>query len=697
MKRNVFASESLPDVSQPIAIGDSSDLTEGDFDSEIQPDGLVQRRSGRRELWSRLVDPGRDLDAKGGSGRQNRNINLTLLFMLAFGGLLGIVAWVEGQLPVAVGAATVVALAGLNMAAFRRMRTPTLSAHLTVANLYLAVLAFNLYSGGFADASSSWFVTIPLLAGVLIGLRAGWVWTGVVAVTGLGSWLLTQSGFELVNRIPNDMWLTNALTHRLALLVGVGLLLTLFLAGQRRAEREIRGLAFSDPLTGLKNRKSFGDTMAEALETAEREQECLALLFIDLDRFKEYNDTLGHGAGDEILRWVAEILKAQVRAGDLVAKAERTPVSISRLGGDEFTVVLGNIGSKQRAAQAAKRLLDALCAPVTIGGVEIFVSASIGVAVFPEDGRDVETLLRRADAGMYSAKKRGGNSFEFFAPWMNEASLRRIFVENRLRRATTRNEISVRYQPIFEARNHRIVAAEVLARWQSPSMGAVSPGEFIPIAEDAAPLIVDIGNWVLTEALTQLGAWHRSDLPPIRMSVNFAAAQLRQLRSFETINRILSEADLESRYLELEVTERIALSSDEPAMEELRRLRRHGVGVALDDFGTGSASLSYMRQLPLTRVKIDRSFVSAVSSDPREAHFTSAIVAMAKSLGLAVVAEGVESEAQADFLRTVGCDELQGYLFSRPVTAEEFTELLRRDAARDRSSTSPVGLKHSTG
>ncbi len=670
----------LPDVSQPMALGDATDVSQGDFESELQPQGLYRRQSSWREAWNDLLCSGLEPDqADFSAARQIRNVNLTLLLMIAFGGLFAAGAWLLSLRAAAVGALATTLFAGLNMYGLRRLGLPRLSAHLTVAIFFLSVLSLNVYSGGFSDTSSSWYLAVPLLAGLLIGLRPAWGWTAVVSASGLGLWALPHWGIELASRVPAELWHVQALAHRLAILAGIGLLLTLFLAGQRKAEDEIRGLAFNDPLTGLQNRKSFSDSLAEALESANRKNQCLALLFIDLDRFKEYNDTLGHAAGDQILRWVAEVLQSQIRSNDLMATPSSGEIAISRLGGDEFTVVLSDIGSKQRAAQAAKRLLDSLCSPVTIGGVEIFVSASIGVAVFPEDGRDVETLLRRADAGMYSAKQRGGNSFEFFAPWMNEASLRRIFVENRLRRATARNEISVVYQPLFDARSGRVVAAEVLARWQSPSMGEVTPTEFIPIAEDAAPLIVDIGDWVLTEALAQLGRWHRAGLPRIRMSVNFAAAQLRQLRSFDTVCRLLEDVDLESRFLELEVTERIVLSADEPAMEDLRRLRRHGVGVALDDFGTGSASLSYLRQLPLTRVKIDRSFVCAVTSDPREAHLTSAIVAMAKSLGLAVVAEGVESEPQAEYLRTIGCDELQGFHLGRPIRADEFTELLGRN------------------
>ncbi|MEM6705892.1 MAG: EAL domain-containing protein [Acidobacteriota bacterium] len=697
-----LAAEAL-DVSQPLggaamldpegadavasnSIGLESSGGPGDFETLPQPAAMRPRRSSPRERWDEWMASGGAGDPTAAtSARQVRNVHLVLFALIFASSLLAVGGWMLGLRVAAVGALFAAAFAILTLAALRRFRHPSLFAHSTVAILFASALALNVYGGGFSDVSSSWFVTVPLLAGLLIGLRATWLWTIVVALTSLGLWMLPSAGIELANQVPPDLLPAFAIVQRLAALAAVGLLLSLYLAGQKKVAEEIHGLAFNDPLTGLQNRKSFTDSLGEALDNAKRNEDCLALLFIDLDRFKEYNDTLGHLAGDQILRWVADVLESQIRSTDLVTgpgrEAPHEDFTISRLGGDEFTVVLGNIGSKQRAAQAAQRLLDALCAPVTIGGVEIFVSASIGVAVFPEDGRDIETLLRRADAGMYSAKQRGGNSFEFFAPWMNEASLRRIFVENRLRRAIDRDEIYVVYQPVFESRSGRIVAAEVLARWESPSMGQVSPAEFIPIAEDAAPLIVSLGNWVLDAALGQLGEWHRAGLPRIRMSVNFAAAQLRQVGGYENVCKALERAGLEGRFLEIEVTERIALSGEEPAMEDLRRLRRRGIGVALDDFGTGSASLSYLRQLPLTRMKIDRSFVSSVTSDPREAHLTSAIVAMAKSLGLAVVAEGVETEPQAEYLRTIGCDELQGYLLGRPVSAEEFEELLRHDQA----------------
>lgn len=659
-----------------------------DFESDFEPATGWNRVPTKQKFWPNLISSG--LSLPGGDTRGLtlvRNVNVTLLIMIGFAILLGIEAAIIGLPAVAVGASLVVVGAAFDMWALRRGGDVRTAGHLAVGLLYAAVLGMNITRGGFYDVSSGWFVLVSLLAGLLVSVRVAWGWTAVVCVTGAAMWALPELGIQLESQIPGRVYLFQALVNRMAVLLGVGLLLTLFLEGQRRSESEIRALAYSDPLTGLQNRKSFTGSFAQALEAADRDDKKLALLFVDLDRFKEYNDTLGHAAGDEILRGVAEVLEQQVRSSDLVTKPSVREMTVSRLGGDEFTVILGDIGSKQRAAQAAQRLLAALCKPVTINGLELFVSASIGVSVFPEDGHDADTLLRRADAGMYSAKQRGGNSFEFFAPWMNEASLRRIFVENRLRRATARKEISVVYQPLFDARSGRIVAAEVLARWNSPSMGDVSPGEFIPIAEDNAPLIIDIGDWVLQEALAQLGDWHREGLPEIRMSVNYAAAQLRQLGSVEKVCRFLEESGVDNSLLELEITERIVLSAEEPAMEGLQRLRRRGVGIALDDFGTGNASISYLRRLPLSRVKIDRSFVSAITSNPEEANLTSAIVAMAKSLNLDVTAEGIESNEQLDFLRTIGCDELQGFLLSRPVPASEFAELLRRDRERHEEPT----------
>lgn len=446
------------------------------------------------------------------------------------------------------------------------------------------------------------------------------------------------------------------------------------------SEEKIRALAFYDSLTRLPNRQLFRERLQAALESAQRYGRLVGLLFVDLDRFKQVNDTLGHTVGDRLLCEVAERLMGSVRRSDYVARAlsEQPEATISRLGGDEFTILLTEIGDANDAAMVAKRALDSLEKPFSLEGQEILVSASIGIAVYPFDGDDAETLLRNADTAMYQAKAVGANNCQFYTPRMNSALLRRLKLGGRLSQALARGELSLRYQPMRDARSGRLVGAEALLRWEDAQLGSVSPDEFIPVAEETG-LIIAIGEWVLRTACIQSRRWRDAGYRRIRISVNLSGQQLRRIPFADQVGEILRETGASADDLDLEITESTIMQDDLITAKALKKLHAAGVGLTLDDFGTGYSSLSYLRRFPIDRVKIDRSFVAGVVANPDDAALTAAIIAMAHSLRLPVVAEGVETLEQAELLRQGGCDEFQGYLFSPPVPADQFGSFLERE------------------
>jgi diguanylate cyclase (GGDEF)-like protein len=447
-----------------------------------------------------------------------------------------------------------------------------------------------------------------------------------------------------------------------------------------RALEENRNLAYYDSLTGLPNRRMYKDRLEQALLHASRHGGSVAVCFLDLDGFKRVNDTLGHSGGDRLLREVAERLLASVRQTDSVTRvgAAQPDASISRLGGDEFTFLLSRIADPKDASVVARRVLSALSLPFHLDGHEIFATASIGIAVSPMDGDDVDTLLANADTAMYCAKDRGRNNHQFYSTAMNEANERKIEVERCLRRALEQDQLSLHYQPLRAATTATTTAAEALLRWNDPELGSVAPTEFIPIAE-AAGLISNIGSWVLRTACRQARAWQREGYRPIRISVNVSGHQLKQPDFVDDLRRVLEESELDAACLELELTESAIMRDDDATNDVVRRIGDLGIGLALDDFGTGYSSLSHLRRFAIDRVKIDRSFVSGIPGDADDMAVTMAIVAMAHHLLLEVVAEGVETEAQAQSLRELECEELQGYLFSPAVPAAEFVRFLERE------------------
>ncbi|MGH8670507.1 MAG: putative bifunctional diguanylate cyclase/phosphodiesterase, partial [Burkholderiales bacterium] len=426
-----------------------------------------------------------------------------------------------------------------------------------------------------------------------------------------------------------------------------------------RAEKHVRHLAYHDALTGLPNRAFFRDFLDWQLSRARRNRQPLAVLFLDLDRFKYINDTLGHDIGDQLLKAVGERISHSVRVGD----------SVARLGGDEFTVVL-DIASSKIAATVAEKIVSALSAPFVIGGHEMFVAASIGISIYPSDGTDISTLLKHADTAMYRAKEYG-NNYRFYEAGMESMVSKRLEMENNLRRALARNELVVHYQPQVDLRSGNTTGMEALVRWQHPERGLVPPSEFIPMAEETG-LIVAIGEWVLLEACRQLKTWLKMGYSPIRLAVNLSGRQLAQDNLAHTISTTLEATGLPADLLELEITESTIMQQAERTVIVLQKLKAIGVSLAIDDFGTGYSALSYLRRFPVDVLKIDRSFVQDITSNSDDASIVTGIIALAHSLRLKVVAEGVETGEQRGILSERRCDAIQGHLYSEALPAEEF-------------------------
>ena len=437
---------------------------------------------------------------------------------------------------------------------------------------------------------------------------------------------------------------------------------------RRAAEEKIQYLAYHDALTGLPNRALLQDRLSKSLASARRHKDKVALLFLDLDRFKDINDSLGHSLGDLLLQAVAERLKRWGREQDTVA----------RLSGDEFLIVVNSIKEIHDVAIAAERLMDSMSAEFNVPGHSLGVTCSLGISIFPEHGLDGETLIKNADAAMYSAKGSGRNNYRFFTEDMNAEVLERLTLESNLKLALQKGELFLVYQPQMDLRTGRITALEGLLRWQHPELGNVPPDKFIRIAEDSG-LIIRIGEWVIRTACSQARKWQDEGLLAVPVAVNVSAVQFHQQGFRELIGRILGETGLASQYLELELTESLLLSNVQVTFSVLQELKTMGVKLAIDDFGTGYYSLSYLKQFPVSKLKIDRSFIHEVAVNPDDAVITTAIIGMAKNLSLKVIAEGVENEAQVSFLRAHQCDEIQGYYFSKPLTVDKVTERLRSE------------------
>lgn len=436
------------------------------------------------------------------------------------------------------------------------------------------------------------------------------------------------------------------------------------------ANRKLHHLALHDSLTRLPNRSLLEDRILHAIASGERSGKRFAVMFLDLDRFKTINDSLGHHYGDKLLQGVAERLTQSLRAEDTVA----------RLGGDEFVVLLEDVASPNMVAKIAQKLLETMAEPILVEGQKQSVSVSVGISIYPDDGTTLRELMSNADSAMYHAKKMGRANHQFFAPEMNAAAGARLKLEQALRRALEQDEFELHYQPKVDVASGEVMAMEALVRWRSPERGLVPPNEFIGVSEEIG-LIIPLGAWVLREACRQNRAWQLAGLPRLRVAVNLSAYQFRQKDLPEFVASVLAETGMDATCLELEVTESVVMHNPMEASRILQRLHGQGIHISVDDFGTGYSSLSYLKQFRLDTLKIDRSFVRDISSDADDAAIVRSVIALAHSLRLKVIAEGVETDEQLDYLRELGCDQYQGYLRSKPVPANQFEALLREAQA----------------
>lgn len=439
------------------------------------------------------------------------------------------------------------------------------------------------------------------------------------------------------------------------------------ITARKNAEERIEHQAYHDHLTDLPNRLLFHDRLSLAVANARAQGDRLTVMFLDLDHFKLINDTMAHSAGDELLRRVAVTLQSHLRSED----------TVSRMGGDEFTILLPHVKDENEAAKVAQSILDALTVPVYIHGREVFVSGSIGISMFPSDGDEPETLIKNADSAMYRAKDAGRNNFQFHTPMAQHRAEARLTMETSLRHALEREEFYLEYQPQVSLETGAIVGVEALIRWQHPDKGVVAPLEFIGIAEEIG-LILPIGEWVLSTACRQLAQWNKAGAPPLRLSVNLSPRQFQSSSLIEYIAKIIEESCLTPGILDLEITESLAMRDTELTIGILRKIKELGVSASIDDFGTGYSSLSSLKTLPIGRLKIDELFVREIATNPIDEAIVDAIIKMAHSMGLSVIAEGVEEQAQRDVLGRLGCDEMQGFLFSRPAGPEKVLEMLLR-------------------
>ena len=430
-------------------------------------------------------------------------------------------------------------------------------------------------------------------------------------------------------------------------------------------EEKIKHQAYHDELTGLPNRRFFMDLVPAELARTRRNQGKLAILFLDLDRFKDINDTLGHEAGDELLRAVSARLRTCIRESDIVA----------RIGGDEFNIFLAGITRTEDITTIVRKIMGSFQKPYRIAGHDLPVTTSIGISVYPDDSEEIDTLFRYADIAMYHAKALGKNTYQFYNPGINIRSVERMRMEGYLRQTVERRELFVHYQPQIDIRTGDIVCAEALVRWRHPELGVLPSKQFIPAAEETGFITV-IDEWVLRTACAQVRAWLDAGLPPVCVTVNLSAREFQNPELVGTIARILRETGVPSRYLVIEITETLAMSNIERTVSHLNELMKIGVHTSIDDFGTGYSSLNYLKRLPIQKLKIDQSFIRDIAADPDDKAIISAVTAMAHQLKIRVIAEGVETEEQLSFLHSIGCDEIQGYLFSKPLPAEEFMELI---------------------
>ena len=449
---------------------------------------------------------------------------------------------------------------------------------------------------------------------------------------------------------------------------------------RKRAEEQIAKMAYFDVLTSLPNRYLFKDRLNQAILYAEKYKKLLAIIYLDLDDFKRINDTFGHNFGDKFLQAVSDRLEKKIRRIDTLSRIEEDNLetTIARLGGDEFTILLREIKETKDASRVAQRIVDLFSQPFYIENRVIFISTSIGISLYPNDGKDVDTLLKNADTAMYHAKEKGRNHYQFFSEHMNIEALERFSLENSLRSTIDKEDFQLYYQPQYDSSTDKIIGVEALIRWMHPDRGMILPDTFIPIAEESG-LIIKIGNWVLKTACKQNRAWQLAGFPPIYVTVNISGMQFKQKNFAESIAQTLLDTDLEPQYLELELTESILMEPTDTTFDTLNELKATGVRLAIDDFGRGYSSLGYLKRLPIDTLKIDRSFVRDIVSNSDDRAIIKAVISLARTLNLRVIAEGVETHEQLTYLREQGSDGIQGFLLGKPMTPDSFRQLLKQE------------------
>lgn len=500
--------------------------------------------------------------------------------------------------------------------------------------------------------------------------------------------LWTRPGSQAYDAIvsPSDMKLHNVVYYQATYTDTEGKVLGLIgtivdITESKAAEEKLTRLAYYDTLTGLPNRLLLMERLKQAMGAAGHNKSKVAILYIDLDRFKYINDSLGHDIGDRFLKLVSQRLVAQARPAD----------TVSRFGGDEFTLLIKDVEHIDDVSNLAQRIVDSLTQPLHVDGRELFAAPSIGVTVYPPDASDAEGLIKNADIAMYHAKSRGGSNFQFYTPEMNARSARHLAVEMGLRHALDRNEISLVYQPQVDLKTGRVSGAEALLRWSSPDIGDVSPAEFIPLAEESGQ-ILRMGEWALRKACAQVRAWQREGFTDLRIAVNLSSKQIQHGSLLPQVRTALIQSGLDGRCLDLELTESILIAENDSTHAAFEELHDLGVRFSIDDFGTGYSSLSYLKSFPIDAVKIDRMFLRGVPDNPDSSDIVAAIIAMARSLGIGVIGEGVETIEQLDFLRRHGCDSMQGYYFSKAIPAAEFTALLKEGRKLSLGALTPAGI-----
>jgi diguanylate cyclase (GGDEF)-like protein len=562
------------------------------------------------------------------------------------------------------------------MAAMQTQPHPTYDPLLFAASVAIAIAAAlaALWIAFTLRAESEWTRYAKLGSAIIMGFAiTGMHYTGMAAAH------FAPDTICVSGPLVDNSWMAGTLTGTTLVILLVTLILSVIdsrmisrtagmAASLQRANDELQRIALHDPLTKLPNRVLLEDRIEQAIAHAERSKVNCAVLFVDLDRFKVVNDSLGHFVGDELLRGVASRLQGLVRGED----------TVSRMGGDEFVLLLCEVEGTPDALDVASKALAALREPFRVHQQELYVTPSIGIAVYPEHGNTAQMLITRADAAMYNVKKGGRNDVRVFATEMSTFFPERLMLENDLRRALERHEFELHYQPKVELADGSVVGMEALVRWRHPRKGLVSPDHFIPLAEESG-LIVPIGRWVIEEACRQNKAWQDSGLPHLRVAVNISGLQFRQKDLLESIGDALGASGLAPECLEVEITESVVMQNASDAIVTLERLSAMGVHVSIDDFGTGYSSLSYLKRFPIDKLKIDRSFIRDVSSDMEDAAIVRATIGLAHNLRLRVVAEGVETAEQLEFLRALGCDEYQGYYKSKPVAPAEFERVLRAE------------------